>query len=314
MKDRHKNIAQSVRDRLRTLANRKHLSYNHVLIRYVLERLLYRLSESPQQNNFALKGGMLLAIWMTDPFRMTMDIDLLGYGNSRADELQEAFRNIMDTPVANDGVVFDINSVNIKPIREQQDYRGFRIKASAFIGSERIPVQIDIGFGDAVTPSPEEHKYPTLLDTPAPHLKTYPRETVVAEKLEAIVIFGIGNSRMKDYYDLFFLSRHFPFDGQTLSQAIQATFERRRTELPNVVPPALSQNFGMSTDAMEQWKVFLQKTHLLIAAAPPDLANVVKEIEKFVMPPTIAATSGEIFACQWKPSKGWTAGISSEHT
>ena len=214
---------------------------------------------------------MLFAIWMTDPFRMTMDVGLLGFGNFRANALQDAFRTIMDTPVVDDGVIFDSDSLNIKPIRERQAYDGFRIKALAFIGSACIPIHIDIGFGDAVTPALEEQKYPTLLDTPAPHLKTYPRETFVAEKFEAIVNFGIRNSRMKDYYDLFFLSRCSVFDGQTLSRAIQATFERRKTELPKMVPSALSKNFGMDTDAMERWEGFLQKAHLLIS--PPDLGS-----------------------------------------
>ena len=153
-----------MRDRLLTLATREHLNYNHVLIRYVLERLLYRLSVSSQRDDFALKGGMLSAIWMTDPFRMTMDVDLLGLGNFRANALQDAFCTIMDTPVVDDGVIFDSDSLDIKPIRERQTYDGFRIKALAFIGSACIPIHIDIGFEDAVTPALEEQKYPTILE------------------------------------------------------------------------------------------------------------------------------------------------------
>lgn len=312
MKDKRKNVAQSVRDRLRTVTVRRRLDYNLVLTRYVLERLLYRLSVSSQRDRFVLKGAMLFAVWTTDIIRPTQDLDLLGFGDSDVDALRDAFRDIMGTPVADDGVVFDLDSVRAEPIRAEQLYDGVRVSALSFIGTARVPIRIDIGFGDAVTPSLEEQEYPALLDAPVPRLKIYPRETVIAEKLEAVVDIGTRTSRMKDYYDLVSIARLFAFDGQTLSQAIRATFERRKTELPETVPPALSQDFAADMDTMERWNAFVRRTPLLID--PPDLAGVVEEITRFVMPPTIAAASGKSFAQNWRPSEGWTAEASEERT
>lgn len=171
MKDKRKNVAQSVRDRLRTVTVRLRLDYNLVLTRYALERLLYRLSVSSQRDRFALKGAMLFVVWTTDIIRPTQDLDLLGFGDSDVDALRDAFRDIMGTTVADDGVVFDLDSVRAEPIRAEQLYDGVRVSALLFIGTARVPIQIDIGFGDAVTPSLEEQEYPALLDAPAPRLK-----------------------------------------------------------------------------------------------------------------------------------------------
>lgn len=305
MRDRPKNVPQSVRDRLRAVTVRLRLDYNLILTRYVLERLLYRLSVSPHKDRFALKGAMLFAVWTQNLIRPTQDLDLLGFGDSGLDALRDTFRNIMSTPVPDDGVTFNLDSVRAEPIRAEQLYDGIRVSALAFIGTARVPIQIDIGFGDAITPGLEEQDYPTLLDAPAPRLRTYPRETVIAEKLEAIVDIGTRTSRMKDYYDLLFIARLFAFDGQTLSQAIRATFERRKTELPKAIPPALSPDFAADTDAAERWNAFIRRTPLLID--PPALTDVVEEIARFVMPPAIAAASGTSFARRWLPSTGWTA-------
>jgi predicted nucleotidyltransferase component of viral defense system len=303
MKDEPKNVAQSVRDRLRTVTVGLRLDYNLVLARYVLERLLYRLSVSPHGNRFALKGAMLFSVWTANIVRPTRDLDLLGFGSSDAYALRDTFREIMRTPAPDDGVVFDLDSVRTEPIRAKHRYDGVRIGALAFIGSARVPIQIDIGFGDAITPGLDEQDYPTLLDGPAPRLRAYPRETVVAEKLEAIVDIGTRTSRMKDYYDLLYLARFFAFDGSTLSRAIRATFERRRTELPRVVPAALSPDFGSDIAAVERWNAFVRRTPLPID--PPKLAGVVEEIARFVMPPAIAAASGRPFVQQWQASAGW---------
>jgi len=306
MKDRPRNIAQSVRDRLRAVTVRLQLDYNLVLTRYVLERLLYRLSVSPHRDRFALKGAMLFAVWTSNIIRPTRDLDLLGFGSSDLDAQRETFRDIMSVSTPDDGVTFDLDSVRAESIRAEQLYDGARINAVALIGMARVPVQIDVGFGDAITPGLEEQDYPTLLDAPKPRLRTYPRDTVVAEKLEAIVDIGIRTSRMKDFYDLLCLARLFEFDGQTLSQAIRATFERRETDLPSVIPPALSQDFAADTDAAGRWNAFVRRTPLLVD--PPALSDLVREITRFVMPPTIAAASGNAFSQRWLPSRGWTTG------
>ncbi len=310
MKAKGKNVAQSVRDQLRTVSVRLRAAYNLVLTRYVLERLLYRLSMSSQRDRFALKGAMLFVVWTKDIIRPTQDLDLLGFGDSDVDALRDAFRDIMGTPVSDDGVIFDLNSVRAERIRAEQLYGGVRVSAVSVIGTARVPIQIDIGFGDAVTPSLEEQEYPTLLDAPAPRLRTYPRETVIAEKLEAIVSIGTRTSRMKDYYDLLSMARLFALDGQTLARAIRATFERRKTKLTDTVPPALSQDFATDMDAMQRWNAFVRRTPLLID--PPDLAGVVEEITRFVMRPIIAAASGKSFSESWRPSEGWTAEVSED--
>ncbi len=197
MKDRPKNIAQSVRDRLKAVAVAQRLDYNLVLTRYVLERLLFRLGTSTHRDRFALKGAMLFAVWTTDIIRPTRDLDLLGFGDSNVEAVRHAFVDILGVGVPEDGVVFGLATVGAEPIRAEQLYEGVRVTALAFIGSARIPVQIDIGFGDAITPGPRDEDYPTLLDAPAPRLKVYPRETVIAEKFEALVAIGARTSRMK---------------------------------------------------------------------------------------------------------------------
>lgn len=304
MKDRPKNVAQSVRDRLRTVTVGLRLDYNLIMTHYVLERLPYRLSVSPHRYRFALKGAMLFVVWTANIIRPTQDLDLLGFGDPDLDALRNAFRDIMRAPVPDDGVMFDLDSVRAEPIRAEQLYEGVRVNTLAFVGTARVPIQIDVGFGDAITPGLEEQDYPTLLDAPAPRLRTYPRETVIAEKFEAIVDIGTRTSRMKDYYDLLCMARLFAFDGQTLSEAIRATFERRKTELPKAVPPALSPHFGADLDAIERWDAFVRRTMLLIDA--PALTDVVEEIARFVMPPTIAAASGRSLTQKWQRSMGWT--------
>lgn len=206
MKDRPKNVAQSVRDRLRKIALERRLDYNFVLTRYALERLLFRLGASPHRDRFALKGAMLFAVWTADIIRPTRDLDLLGLGNPEVATVRHAFVDILSIAVQDDGVRFDPSTISAVPIRTATLYEGVRVMASAFIGSARIPIQIDIGFGDAVTPGLTDEYFPTLLDAVAPNVKTYPRETVIAEKFEALVAIGARTSRMKDLYDLYCFS------------------------------------------------------------------------------------------------------------
>ncbi len=195
---------------------------------------------------------MLFTAWLEDPFRPTQDLDLLGFGDPAVTAIRIVFEAICRIEGEDDGLVFDTDGLSVEPIREDQQYGGVRLKTTAFLGRTRIPVQVDIGFGDAVTPAAQELEFPSLLSAEGPRLKAYPRETVVAEKLQAVVALGRANSRMKDFYDLLALSRLFAFEGQSLTQAMRATFERRGTPLPTETPLGLSTAFAEDGDKARQ--------------------------------------------------------------
>ena len=275
-----RNVGASVRARLLARARAEKTDYQILLTRYALERLLYRLSVSVHRDRFILKGALLFVTWLDDPFRPTRDLDLLGYGANNAEAMTDAFRAICSTAVPDDGVNFDINRLTATAIREDLEYGGVRVQTYAVIDGARIPIQVDIGFGDIITPGPVEIEYPVLLDSPAPHLRAYPVETVVAEKFHAIVILGIANSRLKDFYDLWLISRTFELDGVALSAAVQRTFERRQTLIPTDVPTGLTRLYAEEWDA--RWKAFLKREHM--SAAPGDLGQVLDDLRRFLVP------------------------------
>ena len=216
------NRAASIRARLLNRARRDGIEFNQMLSRYALERWLYRLSVSPDQNRFVLKGALLFALWFDTPHRPTRDADFLGFMPADAQALRASVDKICALE-SDDGMRFDPASIAIQEIRKEANYDGLRVNLMAWLGTAKCPVQLDVGFGDAVTPDPEEVEYPTLLaDVPAPRLRVYPRETVVAEKLEAIITLGMRNSRMKDYFDLWVLLRANDFDAALLARAIAA--------------------------------------------------------------------------------------------
>jgi Nucleotidyl transferase AbiEii toxin, Type IV TA system len=200
-----------------------------------------------------------------------------------------------------DGLRLNRQTVRAQPIREQSGYAGIRVTMEAALENARIPIQVDIGFGDAVTPAPEEVAFPVLLDFPAPHLRSYPVYTVIAEKLEAVVLLGEANSRMKDFYDVWFLSRRFEFDGETLVQAIRATFDRRKTKLPTSVPLALTQEFAALKT--RQWNAFVQRNKLSDEPFP----TVVDAIYSFAAHPLLASSAGEGFPLDWSLEGNWKA-------
>ena len=243
-----RNVGASVRARLLVRARVEQTDYQILLTRYALERLLYRLGISDQRERFVLKGAMLFAIWQDDPFRPTRDLDLLGQGDSDPVTVAASIRSICSVVVPDDGVVFDIAGIEAAPIRGENEYPGVRVRTGATIAGARLLIQIDVGFGDVITPEAIEIEYPALLDAPAPILRAYPPETVVAEKTEAIVSLGIGNSRMKDFYDLWTILQTFAFEGNDLAEAIRRTFERRRTSLPEQVPVGLSDGFALERE------------------------------------------------------------------
>lgn len=215
------NLAASVRHRLLVLSQEKKEPFDLVLMRYSIERLLYRLSRSRYAKQFLLKGAMLFQIWTDSSYRPTRDVDLLGFGPAEASDLKDIFQTLCSLSVEPDGLMFIAETVEVKTIREEATYGGIRVFVEAYLETARIHVQCDVGFGDAVTPRPEMVRFPTLLDFPSPRLYAYPIYTVVSEKLEALARFGEMNSRMKDFYDLWFLSNRFEFDGQTLVGAIR---------------------------------------------------------------------------------------------
>ena len=297
------NIAASVRARLQNVARESRANFQRVLTRYALERLLFRLSVSPHKGSFVLKGAMLYAAWLDDPFRTTRDLDLLAFGERDAERLVKIFREVCVQPVEEDGLIFDSGNLVVEQIRDDQAYGGLRLRTSAHLAAAVVPVRVDVGFGDAVTPGPIELEYPVLLSQPAPRLNSYPRETVVAEKLEAIVALGLANSRMKDFYDLLAMSRLFVFEGAVLAAALRATFERRGTKLPGDPPPSLTNAFSEDPQKMQQWRSFLVREPLLIDE--PDLSTVVREVSAFVMPAAHAAIDGRRMPILWGPDEGW---------
>jgi predicted nucleotidyltransferase component of viral defense system len=300
-----RNISASVRARLTSHAKARHANVQLVLLRYAIERLLYRLSRSEYADRFILKGAMLFNLWADAPYRATGDLDLLGYGDSAADRLVEIFQAVCATDVEPDGIEFLADTVRAEQARENEEYQGVRVTLEARIAGARLSVQVDIGFGDVIVPEAQSVEYPALLEFPAPRLRAYPRETVVAEKFQALVRFGALTSRMKDFYDLWAIATIFDFRGPVLAEAIRATFERRQTKLPLETPDALTAEFVENPTKQAQWHGFLQRT--AIAMAPKPLPVVLAKIREFVMPPTTATGKGVTFEETWPPGGPWRA-------
>jgi hypothetical protein len=308
---RRQNMAASVRSRLTALAHMQGEATEYVLTRYAIERLLYRLGRSPHAGDFILKGALLFALWEGHPHRATRDLDLLGFGPDEACRIELVFRELCTLDVEEDGLTLLPESVRAPPIREQQEYGGIRVQLQATLGTARLRVQADVGFGDIVTPSAQTADFPTLLDLPAPHLRVYPRETVVAEKFEAMVRLGMTNSRMKDFYDLLMLSRRFAFDGPTLAAAIRAplaaairaTFARRSTMLSQSAPLALTDEFAGDSGKQAEWRAFLKRSKL----EPADLTlrAIIEELCPFLLPLAEVLAADADFYRHWMPDGPW---------
>lgn len=274
-------LVASIHARLLRLAKARNEDFNLILTRYAVERFLYRLSLAPARDSYWLKGALLFDLWFDVPHRATRDADFLGFGPVDTEALAATIRDICVTAVA-DGMEYDPASISIGEIREDARYGGLRVRFQGRLGKARCTVQLDVGYGDAVTPGPEEAVYPTLLeDQPPPRLHVYPRATVVAEKLEAMVSLGMANSRMKDYFDLRALAYEGALEASLLGEAIKATFERRQTAIPDGVPQGLSDEFAQDATRRTQWQAFLHKNRL----DAPSLAEVVAEVRRFVEEP-----------------------------
>ncbi|MDF1930001.1 nucleotidyl transferase AbiEii/AbiGii toxin family protein [Legionella pneumophila] len=253
-----KNIGESVRSRLKNIAVKEGSDFNAVLTRYGLERLLYRIGESEYSKQFLLKGALLFNLWYDMPHRPTKDIDLLGFGDNDLAYVKQTFSKICRIS-ADDGISFLSESVTVDTIKKDGGYTGARVELFGELAKAKIKIQIDIGYGDAVTPGPIDAHYPILLsDLPAPKIRTYPIYTVIAEKLHAIALLGMANSRLKDYLDLYVLLGNEQIDNQVLAQAIQATFTRRGMALPEVLPIGLTDEFANDPSRELMWRAFLK--------------------------------------------------------
>ena len=298
-----KNVSASVHQRLLNEAKRSGRPFNELLQYYAMERFLYRLAQSKHGKKFLLKGALMLRAWGAPLARPTVDIDLLGRTANEIEQLVAAMREVCNQKVADDGLTFDAGSMQGERIAEEAEYEGVRLTFRANLGNARVPMQVDIGFGDVVVPGPEALEYPTILDFPAAKLQGYPRETAIAEKFHTMVKLGLLNSRMKDYYDIWTLCRQFDFSGPTLADAIRRTFENRDTEVDGS-PVGLSEEFARDEAKNKQWQAFVKKLRLDIA--PADLADVVAQVSAFLQPITSGLAQGTAIPSKWQAPGPWS--------
>lgn len=276
------NVPASVRRRLYNISQKRGDTLDRIMIRFAVERLLYRLSQSVYADRFVLKGAMLFAVWSDVPHRPTRDVDLLGFGPSETHEIKTIFQNLVSMRMhQEDGLVFNATNITAEDIIKDDAYSGIRVKMMATLEGAHIPLQIDIGFGQAVTPGPEKLVFPNLLpEFPAPQIRAYPIYTVLAEKIHAMVHLSLDNSRMKDFYDVWYLSDHFKIDTTQLKVAIRQTFNRRNTPIPTDIPVALTPQFVAAQG--ELWARFLNRNRLPEPAG--DFSTLLKKLQGFIMP------------------------------
>lgn len=300
-----KDVSASIRQKLLNLRDEQNQNFTLILNRYARERLLYRIGASSHCDRFILKGATLFTLWDDQPHRMTQDIDLLGIMDGVIPELIGTFQDICSISEGNDGLRFPNDEISGEEIREDQVYGGIRIKLIGYLGKMRIPLQVDIGFGDSVTPDAEKVIIPSLLGLPDPVLYAYPKETVIAEKAQAMVVLGIANSRMKDFYDLWTLSRNHDYEGYVLIEALRNTFARRQTTIPEELPIGLSEEFCTDTAKRLQWRAFLHKSGL--STENLELPVVIERLREFLWPPMEAARNVSAFPSKWSSENGWSS-------
>ena len=301
--EKGKNTAASIRARLLSLAQSKGDDYQRVLGRYAIERFLYRLGRSPYRDKFTLKGATLFTLWTGHTHRPTKDLDLLGRGSSAIGQVEQTIRAICEIQ-EKDGLVFDSASVEGAKIKEDDEYNGVRIKLLAELAGARIPMQIDIGFGDAVYPEPELASFPVLLQMEAPLIRAYPREASIAEKFQAMILLDIRNSRMKDFYDIWFIANTWTFDMASLRKAILASFERRGSATPTGLPFALTDDFLNDPQKTQQWSAFVNR--LDKGEKAPSLAEVGAVLRAFLLPCISGDSLRKAEILAWTPNKGWS--------
>ena len=297
------NVGAAVRARLLKVSKERHEDFTLILMNYAAERFLYRLSRSSRREQFVLKGAMLFAVLIGELYRPTRDLDLLGVGEHSEAAIEAAIRDIVVTPADDDGVSFDLGTLQVHPIREDNRDGGIRAIMEAQLTEARIHVQIDVGFGDAITPAALDLDFPTLLaNMPAPNVLAYPTETIVAEKVEAMVELGRSNSRMKDFTDLAMAARRIAFDGDALVAAIRATFRRRHTPVPDGEIVALTEEFTGDERAQANWRAFSGRNQL---RGFESLERVVAELRPFLLPVIAHARTDGWFGARWNPGGPW---------
>ena len=300
-----KNVAEHVGARLPNKRKSTGEDYTQTLGRSRMERRFYRLSQSSHRERFILKGAMLFTVWQGFPHRRTRDLDLLGTGDPAPSVVAAMFREIItEGSHQSDGVPFDAPTVQAEEIRSHEEYVGTRVTLLSHIAAARIPLQIDVGYGDAVTPAPLEKTFPGLLDFPSPVLRCYAPETVIAEKLDAIVSLGIINTRPKDHSDIWFFAQQSAWDGAILADTIRNTFERRARPLHATLPEGLTEAFWNDPSRRAAWQAFWKRSIVGLSFIP--LEDLVHSIAAFLLPPANAAATGKAFAAQWKKGGPWT--------
>lgn len=304
MNDRARGMAASVKQRLLNIAHERDEEFEQVLVRFVAERFLYRLSRSEHGDAFLLKGAMLFVAWEGMPHRVTRDVDLLGFGDPSLARIEAVMREIAKTPVDDDGVRFDVDGVRTEEIRATGSYHGVRVSMLALLGKARVRLQVDVGFGDAVTPGPEAVKFPSLLGHPATVLRAYPVETVVAEKSLAMVERGTSTTRMKDFFDLLHLARTRTFRGAALVAAISATAARRGIDITPGPITCLSPEFAVDPAKQAQWLAFCRRLRRDPTTEP--IEAVIVSLATFLGPIFGAVAAKARGAGRWPPGGPWT--------
>ena len=303
-----RDVPASVRARLKSLAHQRGVDFNLLLDRYAAERFLYRLSASGEVDRFTLKGAALFRVWTETELRPTRDVDFLAAGAAEQPAIRAAVETVCGIPCPEDGVVFDVATIRIRSIRRDQPEGGLRTRLQGHLGNIRLALQMDIGFGDVITPEREQQDYPTLLDLPAPRLWTYPREAMIAEKFEAMVSRGVDNSRVKDLWDIACLARRFAFDGDTLRTAIAETFRRRETSFTRDRPPALLPGYYGDAARVQHWQVL----HRQIATdvdGPARLVDAGEELRRFLGPVCDSLMDELPFTLAWPAGGPWRPGV-----
>jgi len=303
MRNNIKNIQASVRAQLQNKAKESNSPFAEVLQYYGMERFLYRISKSEYVNKFILKGALLFDVWQLKERRTTLDIDFLARFDNRIASIEKVIKTFCKVAVVPDGLAFDSETVKGQRIKEEAEYEGVRVKFVGFLDRSRVPMQIDVGFGDSIYPRPKTIEYPVILDFPKPKLKGYSLESVISEKFEAMIKLGLLNSRMKDFYDIWLMKRQFDFNGLNLSEAIKRTFTHRRTDLPKKRPIFAEEIYDEKSDRQTLWKAFLKKGD--IKNVPEKLAITAVEIENFLIKPITAVNKAQKFDGQWKAPGPW---------
>ena len=299
------NIADSIKARLLNEARGGGTEFELFLVRYACERFLYRLGKSAVRDRCILKGATLLALWMKEPYRATRDIDLLAFGESDEETVRTIIEAVCSVPCGEDGIAFDLETLRVSPIRDNQRYQGQRANLRARLGTARIAVQVDFGFGNAVTPVVDEEVLPTLIGgVPAPLVRTYPRVATIAEKFETMVQLGTRNSRMKDFYDMWALSETFAFDGDELRKAVDRCFERRETVWSQAVPEALTPAFYSNADLQDRWQSYGQDG-LLLSSPPSAFEDIGSRIRSFLGPVRESILAGQPLERHWPAGGPW---------